>query len=55
VQLLTVGVTIGYTALATGAIYKLVDIFIGVRVEEREELMGLDVTQHHERAYTVLE
>jgi len=36
-------------------IYKLVDILIGVRVGEQEELMGLDLTQHRERAYTVLE
>jgi len=33
----------------------LVDLLIGVRVKKEEELMGLDLTQHHERAYTVLE
>lgn len=48
-------VTIGYTFIATLIIYKLVDVFIGIRVSEKEELMGLDLTQHHERAYTVLE
>jgi len=55
VQLATVLVTIGYTFVATFLIYKLVDLFIGVRVSEKEELMGLDLTQHRERAYTVLE
>jgi Amt family ammonium transporter len=55
VQLLTVLVTIGYTFVATFVIYKLVDLFIGVRVGEKEELMGLDLTQHRESAYTVLE
>jgi len=55
VQLVTVGVTIAYTSVVTLVIYKLVDLFIGMRVEEREELMGLDLTQHRERAYTVLE
>jgi len=55
IQLLTVLVTIGYTFITTYAIYKLVDLFIGVRVSEKEEVMGLDLTQHRERAYTVLE
>lgn len=55
IQLIAVLVTIAYTFLATFIIYKIVDLFIGVRVSEREELMGLDLTQHHERAYTVLE
>ncbi len=55
IQAIAVGVTLIYTFVATFAIYKIVDLFIGVRVSEKEELMGLDVTQHHERAYTVLE
>jgi len=55
IQTVTVLVTIGYTFIATFVIYKLVDLLIGVRVNEKEELMGLDLTQHHERAYTVLE
>ncbi|MFA5099698.1 MAG: ammonium transporter [Candidatus Omnitrophota bacterium] len=55
VQLSTVGVTIAYSAIATFAIYKAVDVIIGVRVSEKEESMGLDLTQHHEHAYTVLE
>ncbi|MDD5155360.1 MAG: ammonium transporter [Candidatus Omnitrophica bacterium] len=55
VQLTAVAVTLLYTSLATLVIYKLVDLFMGVRVSEKEELMGLDLTQHRERAYTVLE
>jgi len=55
IQALTVLVTIGYTFIVTFVIYKLVDLLIGVRVNQEEELMGLDLTQHHERAYTVLE
>ncbi len=55
VQLLAVGVTLGYTIIATLVIYKLVDWFVGVRAGEKEELVGLDLSQHHERAYTVLE
>jgi Amt family ammonium transporter len=55
VQLLAVLVTLVYTFTVTFIIYKLVDLVIGIRVGEKEELMGLDLTQHHERAYTVLE
>ncbi len=55
IQLATVGITIAYVAVVTLIIYKLVDLFIGVRVDEKSEAMGLDLTQHHERAYTVLE
>lgn len=55
IQLIVVLVTISYTFLVTLIIYKFVDFVMGVRVSEREELIGLDLTQHHERAYTVLE
>jgi len=48
-------VTLVYTAVVTFVIYKLVDLLVGMRVSEKEELMGLDLTQHRERAYTVLE
>jgi len=55
IQLIAVGITIIFTSLATIIIYKIVDFLVGVRVDEKSELMGLDLTQHHERAYTVLE
>jgi len=55
VQLTAVGVTLIYSFVVSMVIYKVVDLIIGVRVDEKEEAMGLDLTQHHERAYTVLE
>lgn len=55
IQLIGVSVAVAYTLAMTFGIYKLVDIFFRVRVSEKEELMGLDLTQHRERAYTVLE
>ena len=55
VQLTAVLVTVVYTSVVTFVIYKLVDLFVGVRVDEKSEAMGLDLTQHRERAYTVLE
>lgn len=54
-QLTAVLVTIVYAFIVTWVIYKIVDFIFGMRVNENEELMGLDLTQHRERAYTVLE
>ena len=48
-------VAVGYTFVATCVIYKFVDIFFGMRVKENDEVIGLDLTQHRERAYTILE
>jgi Amt family ammonium transporter len=55
IQAAAVLATIAYTFIVTIVIYKLVDLVIGVRASEKEEAMGLDITQHQERAYTVLE
>jgi Amt family ammonium transporter len=40
---------------ATFAILKVVDLLMGLRVDSKAEAMGLDITQHEERAYTVIE
>ncbi|MDD5595581.1 MAG: ammonium transporter, partial [Candidatus Omnitrophica bacterium] len=55
VQLSAVAVTLIYSFIVTFVIYKLVDFIFGMRVSEKEELIGLDLTQHRERAYTILE
>jgi len=55
IQLVAVAVAVSYTFIATFVIYKLVDIFFRMRVSEKDELVGLDLTQHRERAYTILE
>jgi ammonium transporter, Amt family len=55
IQAIGLGVAVVYTFIGTVVIYKLVDIFFRMRVTEKEEMMGLDLTQHRERAYTVLE
>ncbi len=55
IQAVAVLGTIVYTFIVTVIIYKVVDLFIGVRVSEKDELVGLDLTQHRERAYTILE
>lgn len=55
IQAAAVGVTLAYSFVVSVAIYKVVDLIIGMRVGEKEEAIGLDLTQHRERAYTVLE
>ncbi len=55
IQLVATVVTAAYSFVATWILYKLVDVLIGVRVSDRDEAMGLDLTQHNERANTMLE
>jgi ammonium transporter, Amt family len=55
VQTYAVSATLAFSALGTFIICKVVDLFFGIRVSEKEEAIGLDLTQHNEKAYTVLE
>jgi Amt family ammonium transporter len=55
VQLKAVGITVIYAFVGTLIIYKIIDVLIGVRVKDADEAIGLDLTQHNERAYTMLE
>ncbi|MDD5010825.1 MAG: ammonium transporter [Phycisphaerae bacterium] len=55
VQLVAVAATVGYALIGTYIIYKLIDAVIGVRATEEDEAIGLDLTEHNERAYTMLE
>jgi Amt family ammonium transporter len=55
VQCLLVLVTIAFAAVMTWIIYKVVNALMCARVEKKEEIMGLDLTQHSESAYTLVE
>jgi ammonium transporter, Amt family len=50
-QLKAVLFTVALAGVATFVILKLVDSVIGLRVDHEEESIGLDLTQHGERAY----
>jgi Amt family ammonium transporter len=50
-QIWGVGVAIVWSAVVSLIAYKLVDMFIGLRVPEEEEREGLDITSHGESAY----
>lgn len=49
----TIGIvsTIIYTAVVSWAILKLVDIVVGLRVDEEDEYRGLDLALHEEKGY----
>ncbi len=55
IQFLACSITIGYCAIVTWIICFVVDKTIGIRVSQEDEVMGLDLTQHHERAYTIID
>ncbi len=48
-QLVGVGVTVAYSAVATTLVLVVVSLLVGLRVEEEDEQTGLDITQHGER------
>ena len=50
-QVLAVVAVMAFTFVATWIIAKIVDATVGLRVEERGEIEGLDITLHEERAY----
>jgi Amt family ammonium transporter len=51
IQATAVGMTLVWSGVVAFIAYKLVDMFIGLRVPEDEEREGLDVTSHGESAY----
>ena len=51
IQATGVGVTLIWSGTVAFICYKIVDIFIGLRVPEDEEREGLDITSHGESAY----
>ncbi len=54
-QLADIGAVLVYSLVATAIIFKVVDLLVGMRASPKEEDIGMDLTQHNEKAYTVLE
>jgi Amt family ammonium transporter len=50
-QLAGIGAAWGYSFVMTFAILKVLNLVMGLRVSHEEELVGVDVSQHGERAY----
>ena len=52
-QLLSIIVTVIWSGVLSFIILKIVDATVGLRVEEDDERMGLDLSQHNERGYNL--
>lgn len=55
IQLKAVGITAAYSFVASVILFKLVDLVIKLRVAEQDERVGLDLTQHREAGYTIID
>jgi Amt family ammonium transporter len=50
-QFYGIGATIAYCGVATFILLKVIDLTMGLRVEEKVEAIGLDISLHGERGY----
>ena len=50
-QVIAIASVIAYTALISWVILKLVNVITGLRVDEEQESMGLDISLHEEKGY----
>ncbi|MBW1980429.1 MAG: ammonium transporter [Deltaproteobacteria bacterium] len=52
-QLISVAATIVYAFVMTLVIFKFLDVLLGLKVADEDEVRGLDVSQHSETAYNI--
>ncbi len=52
IQVVTAVVTVVFCFVGTYIILKVVDLLVGLRVTSEAEELGLDLSQHNERAYS---
>jgi len=55
IQLKAVAVTVVYSGVVSFILLKVVDALIGLRATEQNERIGLDLTDHRETGYTMLD
>jgi Amt family ammonium transporter len=55
IQIKAVIVIAAYSFIVGAVLFKLVDVVMKLRVSEHEERVGLDLTQHREAAYTLID
>jgi len=53
-QVIAIGATLVFCSLGTAAILAIINATVGLRVEEEDESLGLDLAEHAEAAYTGL-
>jgi Amt family ammonium transporter len=52
-QIIAVAVTLVYSGVMTFVIFMIIKAIVGIRVETEEEVVGLDESQHGEKAYNM--
>jgi Amt family ammonium transporter len=50
-QLIAIVAVMAYSLVGTAVILKVLDITMGLRVKDEDEIDGLDISQHGEKAY----
>ncbi len=55
VQFITVLAAVLFSAIGTYILLKIVDSTLGLRVDKKSEYLGLDLSQHHEVGYTLMD
>ncbi|HWA98154.1 MAG TPA: ammonium transporter [Pirellulales bacterium] len=53
-QIIAAGITWGYAVVVTFVLLKVLDLSMGLRVSQQEEVQGLDYSQHGEEGYIFL-
>jgi len=53
IQILAFTFTIAYVSLISMLIFVLIRLFVGLRVDRNDELIGLDESLHGEKAYSL--
>jgi Amt family ammonium transporter len=53
IQIKAIVIVLAYDAIVTFIIFMIIKAFVGVRVNAEEESVGLDESQHGERAYNL--
>ena len=52
-QLIGVGITVALAVVGSLVLLKIVDLVVGLRVDEEQEIQGLDLSQHGEEGYNL--
>jgi Amt family ammonium transporter len=52
-QIIASAITFVYSGVATAVIFLIIKYTVGLRVEEEDEVIGLDESQHGEKAYNL--
>lgn len=53
IQAVAVGASIGFAFVGSLILLKITDLVVGLRVDEEDEIVGLDLSQHEENAYAL--